>query len=278
VKKIEAFFFDCRQTRWISFLRLFLGLGLLYEGAVFYYYAAELFSAKGLIQAEIQDYSHGYSVFGALDWLFHFKSWPEPEQRLFAKICLGVYLFFAGLMTAGILTRVTTIVAGVLYIALINSSIYSIYGVDQFLILFVVYLMLTEAFSTVDWFKSFMFRMCQLTLALSYLNAGVAKSLGNHWWIGESVWRVVNQPNYQQVDLSWLGHYPWIFYVAGWATLFFEIGYPFMVSSRRCRVPCIAAIVGMHLGIGFFMGLWFFAYVLIVLNVGLFLIKEKNAG
>ena len=102
--------------------------------------------------------------------------------------------------------------------------------------LFIFYLALLEIFAppprrwSVDvyfgkvngkatWFSSFILRMCQITLAISYINAGVAKSLGNHWWTGEALWRVLNQPNYQQFDISWLGAYPLLFISLGCLTL-----------------------------------------------------------
>jgi hypothetical protein len=196
-------------------------------------------------------------------------------------------------MILGIQTRITTIISCFTYIIFINSCTFSVYGVDQYLILYLFYLALISIFSPIQvnigfdkgkdnkfekshWFSSFIFRMCQLTLAISYINAGIAKSLGNHWWTGESVWRVVNQPNYQQVDVSFLGAFPIVFYIAGWLTLFVEIFYPFAILSRKTRLTWILLVVLMHLGIGVFMGLWFFATVLIILNVCFFVLPYSD--
>jgi len=63
--------------------------------------------------------------------------------------------------------------------------------------------------------------------------------------------------------------------LAGWGTLVVEIGYPFFIWPRRTRKVWAFAIIGLHLCIALFMGLVFFASLMILLTSCLFLIPEK---
>ena len=110
----------------------------------------------------------------------------------------------------------------------------------------------------------------RFALALTYFNAGFAKSNGIDWWTGDAVWRAVNLPEFRQFDVFWLGLYPWCFKLAAWGTLFFECFYPVAILSRRVRFFWIPVIVCMHIGISVGLGLHFFAFAMILFNLSLF--------
>ena len=78
-------------------------------------------------------------------------------------------------------------------------------------------------------------------------------------------------------DLSWLAKCSWIPMFAGWSTLAVEIGYAFFIWPRRTRKVWSIATIGLHLGVGVFMGLVFFSSVMILLTVCFFLIPEAKA-
>ena len=63
--------------------------------------------------------------------------------------------------------------------------------------------------------------------------------------------------------------------LAGWGTLVVEIGYVFFVWPRRTRTAWCIATIGLHLGMGLFMGLVFFSSLMILLTGCLFLIPEE---
>ena len=63
--------------------------------------------------------------------------------------------------------------------------------------------------------------------------------------------------------------------LAGWVTLVVEIGYAFLIWPRRTRRAWAIATIGLHLGVGLFMGLVFFSSVMILLTGCLFLIPEE---
>jgi hypothetical protein len=115
----------------------------------------------------------------------------------------------------------------------------------------------------------------QIHLCVIYLAAGLGKAMGRQWWNGEAIWQAVSQPVFSTFDLSWLARYPWIPMLAGWGTLVVEIGYVFLIWPRRTRKMWCIATIGLHLGLGLFMGLVFFSSVMILLTSCLFLIPEE---
>ena len=50
----------------------------------------------------------------------------------------------------------------------------------------------------------FALRVLQLHLCIVYLASGAAKAAGIEWWNGEAIWRALMNPNYRQLDFSWL--------------------------------------------------------------------------
>jgi uncharacterized membrane protein YhiD involved in acid resistance len=64
--------------------------------------------------------------------------------------------------------------------------------------------------------------------------------------------------------------------LAGWGTLVVEIGYGLFIWPRRTRTLWCVATIGLHLGLGLFMGLVFFSSVMILLTGCLFLIPETT--
>ena len=106
------------------------------------------------------------------------------------------------------------------------------------------------------------------------LAAGLDNAMGRPWWNGEASRQTVSQPIFSTFDLSWLARPSWIPMFAGWGTLVVEIGYVFFMWPRRTRNVWFIATLGLHLGIGLFMGLVFFSSVMILLTVCFFLIPE----
>ncbi len=183
-------------------------------------------------------------------------------------------------LALGIQTRLSGFVAWALHLSLVTSGFASYYGVDRLANTFLFYLLIFP--SGRAWTLSRRegtipvgcLRVMQLHLCVIYLAAGVDKALGSQWWNGEAIWQTVSQPIFSTFDLRVLATHPWIPMLAGWATLIVEIGYAALIWPHPTRkMWCIAAI-GLHLGTCLFMGLVFFASVMILLTSCLFLIPE----
>ncbi len=113
-------------------------------------------------------------------------------------------------------------------------------------------------------------RMLQIQLALVYVSSGFEKAAGPTWWNGDAIWRSTMLPVFRQLDLSFLAAVPAVPIVSGWLVLLTEVGYGLAIWSRRTRGAWLAATLGMHLFIGAFLGMWLFASVMILLNLGAF--------
>src|SRR5690606_21457263 len=113
-------------------------------------------------------------------------------------------------------------------------------------------------------------RLLQVHLCVVYFVAGWAKAWGSQWWNGEAVWRALMMPEFSQFDVSMLVYAPFVPLLAAWATLFFEMGYPIMIAFQKARKYCLGAVIGMHVGIFFAMGLHTFALMMILWNLAVF--------
>src|SRR6185312_12338967 len=177
---------------------------------------------------------------------------------------------YAGSLLAlalGFYPRVSAFLAWGLHLSLLSSGAASFYGVDQLANTFLFYLLVFPSgrawtFTSLrasarreETIPVSCLRVMQVHLCVIYLSAGLHKAMGRQWWNGEAIWQTVSQPAFSTFDLSWLARVPWIPMFAGWGTLLMEIGYVFFIWPRRTRKVWCVATIGLHLGMGLFMGL-----------------------
>ncbi len=202
-------------------------------------------------------------------------------------LLLSVYAGSLLSLAMGFYTRVSAFLAWALHLSLVTSGFASFYGVDRLANTFLFYLVLFPSgrawtFASrpassrrADTIPIGCLRVMQIHLCVIYFAAGLDKAMGSQWWNGEAIWQAVSQPAFGTFDLTWMAGYPWIPTLAGWGTLLVEIGYGCLIWPRRTRKLWFIATLGLHLGIGVFMGLAFFSSVMILLTVCLFLIPEE---
>jgi hypothetical protein len=190
-------------------------------------------------------------------------------------------------LAVGIHARLSALLAWGLHLCLVTSGAASFYGVDQLANTFLFYLLVFPSGRawTIESRPASSgrekpipvgaLRVMQAHLCVIYLGAGLSKAMGRQWWNGEAIWQTVSQPAFRIFDLSALARHSWIPTLAGWGTLVVEIGYAFLIWPRRTRKAWGIATIGLHLGVGLFMGLVFFSSVMILLTCCLFLIPEE---
>jgi hypothetical protein len=190
-------------------------------------------------------------------------------------------------LTLGIHARLAAFLAWGLHLSLMTSGAASFYGVDQLANTFLFYLLVFPSGRawTVEPRSASSRRekpipvgvltVMRAHLCAIYLGAGLFKAMGRQWWSGEAIWQTVSQPAFRTFDLSLLARHSWIPMLAGWGTLVVEVGYPFLIWPRHTRKAWAIATIGLHLGVGVFMGLVFFSSVMILLTCCLFLIPEE---
>jgi hypothetical protein len=210
--------------------------------------------------------------------------------RLSAHTALIVLLSgYAGSLLAlalGAQTRLSAFLAWGLHLSLVTSGFASYYGVDRIANTFLFYLFLFPSgrawtFASAPSARGEesipvgCLRVMQIHLCVIYLAAGLDKAMGRQWWNGEAIWQAVSQPVFSSFDLSGLASHPVVPMLAGWGTLVVEIGYACLIWPRRTRTAWFVATLGLHVGIGLFMGLVFFSSLMILLTACLFLIPEQ---
>jgi hypothetical protein len=108
---------------------------------------------------------------------------------------------------------------------------------------------------------------------VAYFATAVLKGQGAQWWNGEAIWRSLTLPLYARFEMGWMANFPWLAKLAGWGTLLVEGGYAVFIWPRQTRYAWAAAIVGLHLGIAIFLGLWVFGLLMSVLTTGAFVVS-----
>jgi hypothetical protein len=199
-------------------------------------------------------------------------------------LLLSIYAGSLLSLALGLQTRFSSLLAWGLHLSLLTSGFASYYGVDQLANTFLFYLFVFPSGRV--WALEARpassgqcrggtipvgcLRVMQVHLCVIYVAAGLDKARGSQWWNGEAIWQAVSQPAFSTFDLAWLAEHSWIPTIAGWATLVVEIGYLFLIWPRRTRKVWFVATLGLHLGIGLFMGLVFFSCLMILLTSCLF--------
>src|SRR5260370_17277577 len=106
-------------------------------------------------------------------------------------------------------------------------------------------------------------RVLQLHLCVIYLFGGISKCLGTGWWTGDSMWRALARPPFDLIANQTLIHWKPVLLALGIAVCLLELTFPILIWPKRTRLPCLAAIIGMHIGIGVTMGLHLFSLFII---------------
>jgi hypothetical protein len=205
----------------------------------------------------------------------------REEKLLFmAWVCL----FAAGCaLLIGFASRAAAIAAWLLHLCAAKSGGFVSYGIDNFMTIGLFYLMLSPLPDrcSLDWrlrdlrpkslqFLGFWRRVLQLHLCIIYFFSGLTKCLGSGWWNGSSVWRALTRPPFNVIDPEILVRWRYLFPVAGIFICLLEIGYPFFIWHEKTRKIWLIGICAMHVWIGLAMGMYLFAFIMIVLNVAAF--------
>jgi hypothetical protein len=121
-------------------------------------------------------------------------------------------------------------------------------------------------------------RLLQVHVCIIYAMAGLSKLQGPSWWSGNAIWYTL--ANYEFAPMEFLPYKAFLTYLAmhrpmwemfmtagGYFTLFFEIGYPFLIWRPRFRWIFLGMALLLHGGIGFFMGLQTFSLMMLTMNL-----------
>jgi hypothetical protein len=259
---------------WVRLLRLGMGSALLFQALGVWPDLKYIATWNAIVPTSIAELVNPR-------W-FPRVGWFAP---LLAHVGLDgpkAFVFFFALYTMLLIAlivnfypKITSLLVFVLHLVIAGSIYFTLYGVDRFASIGLFYCVIAPGRiplperSDVLWRSRAVRCLLQFHLLVLYWTAGIAKSFGPQWWHGEAVWMAVTQPIYRgAIDVASLAALPGVAVVAGISTLVIEIGYPFFMLPKTTRPVWLAAVMSMHLGIGLFMDMWSFAFVMIALNVG----------
>jgi Vitamin K-dependent gamma-carboxylase len=281
------FLFPRTSDKWLAILRIGIGVQVVSYCVSLWPDWNLIFGqgANGLISRDLTEaiVAMDSTLLPRLSWVVSLANYFHLAES--AVLAISLYALFASgcLLIAGIFCRLAAIVAWFLHVAANTSAGLMTYGVDNFITICLFYLMvspLPDRFS-LDWrlrhrrpsdpqLLGFFQRILQLHLCVIYFFGGLDKCLGSGWWNGDNIWRALIRPPFNiispQLILRWNLFLPAI----GMLICLIEIGYPIFIWLKRTRAIWLTAVLVMHAGIAVAMGLYQFAWVMIVLNLAAF--------
>ena len=268
----------------LAYLRIGLGIFLISKSIVVSGNLLQIYGMRGATQWAINEAIIDPSEL-RLSWIANALQGAGIDDRQTVLLVFAAQGIAAIGLTLGWQTRFAALLAWLAHSALENSGAASTYGADQFAHIFLFYCVVMPVghslsldaalrkspYPSTNSARVFQ-RLLQIHLCVIYFSSGLAKAGGPQWWNGEAIWRTLMQEQFHlnSVNVSWLASAPWMAVGLGWTVLVLEVAYPIFIWPRRTRNWWLLAIVSLHIGIGIFMGLWLFAWVMIAANLAAF--------
>jgi hypothetical protein len=212
----------------------------------------------------------------------------------------GAFLLVTVMFTLGLGTRVTAALTWFASLNYIHRNVQIMFGADTMINILLLYLMIGPSGAALSldrlilrWWRgadrplpppaprvsaNVAIRLLQIHVCIIYLMAGLAKLQGAAWWNGNALWGVLG--NYEFAPMQFALYNDLMRFICRnsllldilcvggcYFTLFFEIGYAFLIWLPRTRWLYLGAAILLHGGIGMFMGLKTFAMLMLVLNM-----------
>jgi hypothetical protein len=226
-----------------------------------------------------------------------------PDGRIYARSYLAwtdapaviwplhiAALLVLTMLTVGLFTRVTSILALVITLSYCHRLTGSLFGLDQINAFLAMYLVVGPAgavWSVDRWLANrrlpdkrgklapaapsvttnIAIRLLQLHMCVIYLFGGISKMRGGEWWDGTAMWFGFANLEYQSLDMTWTVHAPWLLALLAHITVFWETFYCVLIWPKLTRPICLALAVGVHLGIGLCLGMWTFGLAMLIGNL-----------
>lgn len=276
---MRAFFFAPESPRPAALMRWAVGLVFLYDAAVRWPFAVELYSADGLPMPVFPDFAFRGAGFE-----------PIALPALWA-VCLHSLLLFALLAVAvGWRTRLSLWIALSLslYLGLLDQSgtfkKYSVIGLHLFLLLSFTRcgsVWSVDALRRLDRYRLMPLspvwprRLMQVLVASIYLGSAVTKIRLPDFANGELLMFSLLDDQWGGGYLGlWLSTRPKLLILASMATLLFEIAFPLLVWNRRMRRGMLALAILFHLTLAATMSLGIFSPVMLAALLAF--VEEKD--
>lgn len=287
--KVRTFFFKEDNTKgsFLAFFRIGASVFILIHLLSIIVDFSRLFGKQGIIPYDIREFLLSDQMLSFTQIISFFEGYGVSETTTTISFLILFVLSIFSLMI-GFCTRFSAILTLVMYKAVYAGTY--IYGIDGFVVTSLFYLVISPAgyFHSVDnlifrkrsrnnlnatLFK----RLLQINVCCVYFFAGISKATGVTWWNGEALWKSINlwsANNIFNVDYTFLTEHTYILIIMGWGVLALEILYSVFIWIPKTRKVCLYSTLAMHIGIGLFLDLYFFATFMMFWNITSFYITK----
>jgi Vitamin K-dependent gamma-carboxylase len=227
--------------------------------------------------------------------------WFHVTDPFWMNVVQSGFVFCGLLFTIGCATRLTNAITWFAVLSFIHRDPASLFGADTMMAVLLLYLMIgpSGAALSVDrlvtswWARrqglpapkpcpsvsaNLAVRLVQIHACIIYGAAGLAKLQGQSWWYGIAPWGALANFEFTPMEyplyvdfLRFLAKTRWLYEltmtIGALGTLAFEIGYPFLIWRPAFRTLWLWIAVLLHAGIGMFLGLRTFSFVMLAFNV-----------
>jgi hypothetical protein len=292
LRSFRDFLFPSENDRWLSVLRIGLGLQIIVYALFLRSDWPYLFASKGkgLIGREVGEAITSFDspLIPKLSWLVALGGSVNMSEETVLSIAWACLLAAGCFLLLGLFCRPAAIVTWFLHLCAAESAGLLAYGADNFMTTALFYLMLSplpDRYSFDQWvvktkpqnpqLLGFWRRILQVHLCFVYFIGGLAKCLGNGWWNGSNLWRSLIRPPFNLVSPDILVRFKYALPTLGISICLLEVSYPVFIWMKKTRRIWLVCILAMHAAIGLLMGLYLFALVMIVMNLAAFGTNER---
>lgn len=281
VRAWDRFWFTPQQPHTLSLIRICGGAMLLYTHLVWTldldaFFGPRAWLDAGTVRQMTQD-ADGWNF--AWSHLFYIQS-----PALLWLTHLAALVVF-GLLTAGLWTRVTSVLACLITLSYCHRATGVWFGLDQINAFIAMYLMVGSAggvYSVDRWLATrrgavapvqaridtnIAVRLLQIHLCIVYLFGGIGKARGLPWWDGTAMASALTIYEYQSLNLVWMLRYPALLAFLTHLTVFWETFYCVLVWPKLTRPIFLALAVLVHAGIALALGMKTFGLAMIIANM-----------
>ncbi len=233
------------------------------------------------------------------------RGYPDFLRLLFPKAdpfgfdaSYGILLLLSTIFIAGLATRIVTPLLLLFWVSLSTNNVFLTNGGDVIIriaLLFCVFANLSKHWSIDSWWRrrrgvesiypaaiirripvwlsaaahNTVVVLCAYQVILVYVNSGIFKLMGEEWLEGSALYYAFNLDVFRVFpalsDIAWQVT-PFVL-VGSWISIWVQLLFPVFLLWRPTRYGALVAIMGMHFGIGLFLGLWPFSIAMIALDL-----------
>jgi len=264
---------------WLKYLRIGTSLVFLFKLFREWPHLYKIYGSQGIIGAPLKK-SVNLTIFPTISDIYTYINGNilKVDELLFLNLFFILLILFSLLLLLGIFARWSALVIWMGHILMFNTSHLFYYGMDSFIhsLLFYCVLFPIDLSNKNKSHKSLLntnyFRLLiQIHVCVIYFASGISKMKGQTWLDGSAIISALSQPQFYS-DFNYnlilfFENNPFFSKFTCYFILLIETSYPIFIYLKSTKKYFFLIILTFHLGIGFFMGLTGFAFVMIILNI-----------